>query len=128
MLKQDAAIEYLNELHEKYVLVPINKATNNIAIICKKYYVTVILKEIGILDAGNETYEKNDKNQEEIIRDNLEYNTCLKLSNGSKDKSLPIMYWIPKFHKNPVGSRFIIVSKNCSTNCLFRFQNSFQCI
>ena len=128
VLKQDAAIEYLNELHEKYVLVPINKATNNIAIICKKYYVTVILKEIGILDAGNETYEKIDKNQEEIIRDNLEYNTRLKLSNGSKDKSLPIMYWIPKFHKNPVGSRFIIVSKNCSTNCLFRFQNSFQCI
>ena len=28
------------------------------------------------------------------------------------------MYWIPKFHKNPVGSRFIIASKNCSTNPL----------
>ena len=28
------------------------------------------------------------------------------------------MYWIPKVHKNPVGSRFIIASKNCSTNPL----------
>ena len=37
------------------------------------------LKEIGILDAGNETYEKIIKNQEEIIQDNLEYNTSLKL-------------------------------------------------
>ena len=37
VLKQDAVIEYLNELHEKYVLVRIDKATNNIAIICKKY-------------------------------------------------------------------------------------------
>ena len=46
----------------------------------------------------NETYEKH-KNQEEIIQDNLEYNTRLKLSNGSKDKSLPIIYWIPKLHK-----------------------------
>ena len=118
MLKQDSVIEYLHELHEKYVLVPIDKAANNIAIICKKYYVTVILKEIGILDAGNETYEKLNKNQEEIIQDNLEYNTRLKLSNGSKDKSLPIMYWIPKLHKNPVDSRFIIVSKNCSTKPL----------
>ena len=36
--------------------VPINKAANNIAIICKKCYVTIILKEIGILDAGNERY------------------------------------------------------------------------
>ena len=45
MLKQDAVIEYLNELHEKYVLVPIDKAANNIAIICKKYPVTGILNE-----------------------------------------------------------------------------------
>ena len=91
--KQDAVIEYLYELHEKYVLVLIDKAANNIDIICEKYYVTVILKEIGSLDAGNETYEKiTYKNQEEIVQDNLEYNTHLKLSNGSKDKSLPIMY------------------------------------
>ena len=76
------------------------------------------MKEIGILDAGNETYEKINKNQEEIIQDNLEYNTRLKLSNGSKDKSLPMMYWIPKLHKNPLGSRFIIASKNCSTKSL----------
>ena len=50
MLKQDTVIEYLNELHEKFVLVPIDKAAKNVAIICKKYHVTVILKEIGILD------------------------------------------------------------------------------
>ena len=67
MLKQDAVIEYLNELHEKYVLVPTDKAANNIAIICKKYYVTVILTETGILDARNEPYEKFNKNQEEIV-------------------------------------------------------------
>ena len=92
MLKQDALIEYLNELHEKYVLVSVDKAVNNIAIICKKYYVTVILKEIGILGAGDETYEKIDKNKEQIIQDNLEYNTRLKPSNASKDKRLPILY------------------------------------
>ena len=46
-------------------------------------------------------HEKINKNQEEIIQGNLEYNTHLELSNGSKDKSLPIMYWIPILHKNP---------------------------
>ena len=46
--------------------------------ICKKYYVTVILKEIQLLGAWDETYENINKNQEEIIQDNLEYNTCLK--------------------------------------------------
>ena len=53
------------------------------------------------------------KNWEEIIQDNLEYNTRLKLSNRSKDKSLPIMYWIPKLNKNPIGSQYIIASKKC---------------
>ena len=101
-----------------YVLFPTDKAANNIAIICKKYYVTVILKEIGILLAGNETYEKINKNQEEIIQENLEYNTRLKPSNGSKDKNLPLMYLISKLHKNPVGFRFKIASKNCSTKQL----------
>ena len=41
-----------------YVFVSIDKAAYNIAIICKKYNVTVVLKEIGILDAENETCEK----------------------------------------------------------------------
>ena len=44
LLKQDAVIEYLNELLGKYILVPTDKAANNIVIICKKCYVTIILK------------------------------------------------------------------------------------
>ena len=47
-------------------------------------------------------HEKINKNQEEIIQSNLEYNTRLELSNGSKNKSLPMMYWIPILQKNPV--------------------------
>ena len=42
VFKQDAINKYLNKLHEKYVLVPIDKAANNIAIIYKMCYVTVI--------------------------------------------------------------------------------------
>ena len=69
VLKQDVVIEYLIELHEKYIFVTTDKTANNIAII---WYVTVILKEIGILDAGNKMYEKIYKNQEEIIQDNFD--------------------------------------------------------
>ena len=58
------------------------------------------MKEIGILDAENETFVKINENQEEIIQDNLEYNIRLKLFNGSLDKSLPIIYYMPKLHKN----------------------------
>ena len=40
------------------------------------------------------------------------------LSISEKQKSLPSMYWIPKMHKNPVGARFIVASKTCSTKPL----------
>jgi len=35
-----------------------------------------------------------------------------------KLKTLPIMYWMPKMHKNPIGFRFIVASKTCSTKPL----------
>ena len=34
------------------------------------------------------------------------------------NRSLPIMYWLSKLHKMPIGATFIIVSKNCSTKPL----------
>ena len=40
--------------------------------IYKKYYGTVILKEILILAAKSKTYDKINKNHEEIIQNNLE--------------------------------------------------------
>ena len=30
------------------------------------------------------------------------------------DNSLPFLYWLPKFHKNPVGHRFIAASLHCT--------------
>ena len=39
LLRDLELIFYLNMLQEQYVMRPINKATNNITFICKKYYV-----------------------------------------------------------------------------------------
>ena len=37
-----------------------------------------------------------------------------------KDKSLPIIYWVPKMHEEPVGARFIVVSKKCCTKLILK--------
>ena len=126
IIKQQDVAEYLKMLHNKYVLVPIDKAANNIAIICKKYYVEVLLKEIGILapEHGNETYVKSQRSSAEIIDENAEYSKRLGLSINEKDKTLPIMYWTPKMHKTPIGSRFIVASKICSTKALSKSVSS----
>ena len=115
VLKDPKVVEYLQKMHEKFVFVPIDKAGNNIAIICKRYYVEVILKEIGHLGNGNNTYEKTQKNLSEIVEENVMYSKRLGLEVEDREKDLPSMYWIPKMHKDPPGARFIIASKQCST-------------
>ena len=115
ILKRPDVVEYLDKLHKKFVLVPIDKAGNNIAIICKRYYVEVILKEIGQIGNGNSTYEKTSKTVEDVVEDNMMYSERLGLEVDDREKDLPSMYWIPKMHKDPPGARFIIASKQCVT-------------
>ena len=37
---------------------PIDKVANNIAFICKKYYVQVLLKELGLLNTTSNSYQQ----------------------------------------------------------------------
>jgi len=115
VLEKPYVIKYLRNLHSRFVMVPIDKAANNVCIICKRFYVEVILNEIGVLDDGNSTYIRSDISKECIMHDNVEYARRLKIRVTEKELDIPIMYWIPKKHKQPTGKRYIIASKQCST-------------
>ena len=58
VLQDPKVISYLNILQEQYVMCPNDKAANNIAFVCKKYYVQVLLKELGLLSATSNTYQQ----------------------------------------------------------------------
>ena len=45
--------DLLSKLHEKFVFIPTDKAGNNIAVVCKVFYITQSLKELGIFIDGN---------------------------------------------------------------------------
>ena len=94
----------LNDLHEKYVFTPIEKASNNIAIICKKFYISTLIKELGLNDTdpnANNTYNAIEDIQENsIIQRHCNYLSKLKLSVDDTNKCLPNIYWIPKLHNS----------------------------
>ena len=83
-------------------MVPIDKAANSVAIICKRYYAEVMLKEIGIIGTGNNTYVRAEKMTEEIIDDNTCYANRLGVEVKIVEKTLLTMYWTPKMHKKLV--------------------------
>ena len=117
-LSDSVVLEYLNQLHRRFVIVTIDKAANNFAFICKKFYVARLLQEVGLNGEGNETYSNVDKEAIDLVSENEKYLEKFGLKLDEKSKSLPIMYMSPKMHKSPIGFRFIVASKVCSTKPL----------
>ena len=46
ILELNSVKECLKELQEKYVFVPSDKAANNVIMVCKRYYLDAICKEL----------------------------------------------------------------------------------
>ena len=44
---------YLNDLHDQFVIVPADKAPNNVVFICKAFYYSCLRKELDNSDRGN---------------------------------------------------------------------------
>ena len=48
-------------------MCPMDKAANNIAIICKKYYVQILLKELGLLNTKSNFYQQVNETLYDIL-------------------------------------------------------------
>ena len=48
VLKDGEVLESFSDLHSKFVVVPIDKASSNVAIICKRYYIHKLLNKIVV--------------------------------------------------------------------------------
>ena len=59
---------YLEDMHRRFVIVPIDKAANNFVFIYKKFYVSRILAG---LNGGSNTYKLSSLGQEELINNNI---------------------------------------------------------
>ena len=57
----------LSELPSRYVIVPIDKAANNIAIIGKCFYIHKLLAEVGVPGDSSATYRLSNQLSEDII-------------------------------------------------------------
>jgi hypothetical protein len=113
-------IRELNRLHEKYVLVPADKACNSIVFLCKAHYYQCIINELVINSTfGNRTYPLTTFSKDEILQNHASVLSTLNIPGHADDDSeLPYLYWIPKLHKTPYKQRLIAVSKKCSTKLL----------
>ena len=115
--------EYLRDFHDKYIVVPADKAAGNFVIICKKLYVSIMMNELGIdsnyMAVGNMTYIPCARSNEDIIEEHIKFSQDnFNIAVNENDKVIPKLFWIPKLHKTPFKSRFIAGASKCSSKKL----------
>ena len=89
----------LSDLHNKYVFIPADKAPNNIMIICKRYYIETLTKELGLdncsTPTGNSTYTSCQMSFEGIVNTHDTFMKSFGIELSDDDKRLPYLYWTP---------------------------------
>ena len=115
VLKDPKVISYLNILQEQCVMCSIDKSANNIAFVCNKYYVQVLLNELGSLNTTSNNYQQvNDTLHNVLQQQNNTLDSVFGLKNNDEEfNCLPCIYWLSKMHKIPSGVRFITAGKKC---------------
>ena len=109
----------LSELHNKFIILPADKAPNNIVFICKKYYHESMLKELNIdSPQQNGTYTPTFLTKQEILENHKSVLHSFGIKTEQHDLNLPSLYWISKLHKTPYKCRFIAGSAKCTTKGL----------
>ena len=111
----------LSYLHNKYVFVPADKASNS-QIICKRYYIETLIKELGLdscsTPTGNSTYTSYQMSSENIVNTHNTFMKSLDIELSDDDKRLTYLYWTLKLQKSPVKHRFIAGSSKCTAKQL----------
>ena len=111
----------LRRLHDDFISAPADKAANNVIVVCKKYHIETLMKELGINTTNispNSTYIPPTDSSDEILKSHCKFIESVGLEISEEDKNLPYLYWTPKLHKVPFKHRFIAGSSKCTTKDL----------
>ncbi len=123
---------YVNHLHSRFVIVPVDKAANNFAIICKQFYFDTIKAELGITDEGtfgNSVYDPVQSTIDDICKQHSKFLKSLNIRLTENNCHIPYLYWTSKQHKNPYKFRFIAgASKSTTKQISVELSLGLKCI
>ena len=112
----------IQDFHMNYVLVPADKAANNVVVVWRLYYINTLKRELVDTNA----YKLQPSLSERVIVDGHGCHTVLHFGVKAKENQdkVPTLYWLPKLHKKPYKARFIANSSSCTTTELSKLLTS----
>ena len=111
----------LRRLLDDFGLVPADITANNMIVVCKKYYIETLIKELSISTTNispNSTYIPSTDSFEEILKSHCRFIESVGLEMSEEDKNIPYLYWTPKLDKVPFKHGFIAGFSKCTTKDL----------
>ena len=99
----------LARLKDKYVITVVDKAANNFAFTCKKFYFLKLAVELGMDNdtPGNGTYV-HCPDPEALLVDQIKRDLSIfRIVPDNSEAKLALLYQTPKFHKDPPKMRYI---------------------
>ena len=118
IFEDTSVINYFKELHSKFIIVPVDKASNNFAIICKKFYLEVLGVNSGRNINGNNVYEYVKISPARFFKKQVKLNEDLGHKLEEDNKYIPLLYWTSKQHKHPYKFRFIAGASHCTNKTI----------
>ena len=111
----------IQEFHRKYILVPADRAANNVVDVCVLQYINTLKQELN----DTKVYEETSIDEKSVVyRHSNEKPNKFAVDVTERPDRLPMMYWLPKLHKRPYKARFIAHSSSCTTTELSKLLTS----
>ena len=105
----EAELEYF---HKYFVICPVDKASKNVAIICKRFYLDTLLDECM---TNSVSYSKITESTQEICKKQKTFmKEMLNIDSTNKEDVLPHIVFFPKFHKPKFSQRFVVSYASCT--------------
>ena len=89
----------IQDFHRKYVLVPADKAANNVVAVWRLHYINTLNQDLR----GTKAYKETSEEEKSVVNGHcnhlaLKFSVCVK----ERQDRLPAIYWLPKRHKKRI--------------------------
>ena len=96
----------IQEFHRKYVLVPVDKAANNVVVVWRLHYISTSKQDLS----GTKAYEQTSAEEQSVINHHIFQNaTRFGVSVDEDQERLPTFCWLPKLHKQHIRLDLLLI-------------------
>ena len=102
-------------MHGDFVSVPADKAANNVIVVCKKYNIEALIKDLGFNTTNispNSTCIPSTHSFDEILKSHCKFIESVGLEMSDEDKNLPYLYWTQNYIRSVSNIALLLAPVN----------------